>query len=44
MVDINEAVGKASCSSVQQDYSPSDVMFTTVDVTKSDQLVTTFLS
>ena len=39
MLDINETVGKSSCSSLQKEFSSSDVMFTMVDVTRSEDLV-----
>ncbi len=39
MLDVNETVGKSSCSSLQKEFSSSDVMFTMVDVTKSKDLV-----
>ncbi len=39
MLDVNETIGKSSCSSLQKEFSLSDVMFTTVDVTRSEDLV-----
>lgn len=39
MLDVNESVGKSSCSSLQKEFSENDVMFTKVDVTKSEDLV-----
>ncbi len=39
MLDINESVGKSSCSSLQKEFSANDVMFTKVDVTRSEDLV-----
>ncbi len=39
MLDIDEAVGQSSCSSLQKEFSSSDVMFSMVDVTRSEDLV-----
>ncbi len=39
MLDIDEAVGQSSCSALQKEFSSTDVMFSMVDVTRSEDLV-----
>ena len=39
MLDINEKQGVTSCTDLQKEFSPDDVMFTKVDVVERQQLV-----
>lgn len=39
MVDVNEKLGRAACTELQNEYSRENVMFTLCDVTKREQLV-----